>query len=231
MKTQIAFLVVFCAVASLQATRISFGEPDAAAPAKPAAVPAAPVQAQIRIVGGGGGGGGFGGVLPAVPAPAQVRVGANNGVVRFFNYTAPNGQGTQTLNGGQDQNPKAAEIAEVMRELRASENVAEKADLKMRLGNAVTDYFDEDVKARETELTNLEERVKKLRAQLDRRKAAKEEIIQLQLKVLMNDADGLGFTTESESRSEPDTASAPAIYSAPIIQPVPPMPAIIPAKN
>jgi len=46
---------------------------------------------------------------------------------------------------------------------------------------------------RETELTKLDERLSKLRAQLDRRRKAKTDIIQLQVKVLVNEAEGLGF--------------------------------------
>lgn len=50
------------------------------------------------------------------------------------------------------------------------------------------------MKQREAELTKLEERVAKLRAQLDRRKKSKAEITQLQTKVLVNEIDGLGFS-------------------------------------
>ena len=54
--------------------------------------------------------------------------------------------------------------------------------------------FDKDMTSRETDLSQLEERLTKLRNQLKRRKEAKSEIIQLQIKLMVNEADGLGFS-------------------------------------
>jgi hypothetical protein len=69
----------------------------------------------------------------------------------------------------------------------------QKAELMKQLEAAVAAGFDEDMKVREGELSKLEERLNKLRAQLDRRRKAKGEIIQLEVKVLVNEAEGLGF--------------------------------------
>jgi len=69
-----------------------------------------------------------------------------------------------------------------------------KAELTKQLEAAVAEGFDEDMKVRESELSKLEERLNKLRAQLDRRRKAKGEIIQLEVKVLVNEAAGLGFS-------------------------------------
>ena len=46
---------------------------------------------------------------------------------------------------------------------------------------------------REQELKQIEERLTKLRELLDRRRTKKQEIIDLQTKVALNEADGLGF--------------------------------------
>jgi DNA repair exonuclease SbcCD ATPase subunit len=54
-------------------------------------------------------------------------------------------------------------------------------------------YFDEDVNQRERDITQIEERVKNLREQLERRREKKQEIIDLQIKVAQNEAEGLGF--------------------------------------
>jgi hypothetical protein len=89
-------------------------------------------------------------------------------------------------------------IGELMNQLRHSDDSAKKADLMKQLETAVTKFFDEDLKSRETDLAKLEERLNKLRTQLDRRRTAKAEIIQLQLKVLANDAEGLGFSSRSD---------------------------------
>lgn len=80
--------------------------------------------------------------------------------------------------------------------LRGAENDQQKADATKRLNDLLNEYFDEDVKHREGELTRLEERVKNLRAQLDRRRQKKQEIIDLQIKVAANEADGLGMFSQ-----------------------------------
>ena len=84
-----------------------------------------------------------------------------------------------------------------MNQLREADDDAKKADLTKQFEAAVAKHFDEDLKNRETELTKLEERLTKLRAQLDRRRKAKAEIIQLQIKVMVNEAEGLGFSGAS----------------------------------
>lgn len=90
-----------------------------------------------------------------------------------------------------------SEIGELMNQLREADDDAKKADLTKQLQTAVAKHFDEDLTNRETELTKLEERLTKLRAQLDRRRKAKAEIIQLQIKVMVNEAEGLGFSGAS----------------------------------
>ncbi len=90
-----------------------------------------------------------------------------------------------------------SEIGRLVKELGETTEEAKKAEITKKLEAAVTKFFDEDQKVRETELAKLEERLKKLRAQLDRRSKAKADIIQLQLKVLVNEAEGLGFSGTS----------------------------------
>jgi hypothetical protein len=53
--------------------------------------------------------------------------------------------------------------------------------------------FDRDVEQREKELVEVERRVKTLREQLDKRKSLRDDIIGLRLKIILNDAEGLGF--------------------------------------
>jgi hypothetical protein len=230
-KKQLSLVAVFVVVAASLGTGISSGQPNdpdtpaaraAPAPNPPVFVPppAAPAQGLIQFGGRGGGGGGVGGggFSGAVPGQAQIPFDPRNGAVRVWGGNVANGfsgPGNLTVNAIPDQNPKATEIAQVMHDLRTSESPAEKADLKMRLGNAITDYFDDDLKSRETELANLEERLMKLRNQLDRRRAAKAEIVQLQLKVLVNDAEGLGFSSESDSRPGPSPVPTSATYYVP----------------
>jgi len=84
------------------------------------------------------------------------------------------------------------EIGRLIGELGEADD-AKKAELTKQLEAAVAKQFDRDMENRETDLTKLEERLNKLRAQLDRRRKAKTDIIQLQVKVLVNEAEGLGF--------------------------------------
>jgi hypothetical protein len=96
--------------------------------------------------------------------------------------------------GPNPANAVRTEISKLTQQLRQADDDAKKAELVKQLETAVAKYFDEDLKNREGQLTKLEERVTKLRAQLERRRKAKAEITQLQTKVLANDADGLGFS-------------------------------------
>jgi hypothetical protein len=87
------------------------------------------------------------------------------------------------------------EIGTIVDDLRDADD-AEKTAVTKKLEAAVTKQFDRDMEYRESELSKLEERLNKLRGQLDRRRKAKAEIIQLQIKVLVNEAEGLGFGGE-----------------------------------
>ena len=61
----------------------------------------------------------------------------------------------------------------------------------------LTTQFENDLKQREKDLAEVEKRVKTLREQLDKRKGAQAEIINLRLQTLVNDANGLGFPDAS----------------------------------
>ena len=61
------------------------------------------------------------------------------------------------------------------------------------MSKLLASYFDADMKNRQSGLADMTDRVKRLTAQLDKRQAAREEIVQLQLNVLVNEAAGLGF--------------------------------------
>ena len=74
----------------------------------------------------------------------------------------------------------------------------EKAKAKQELQVLLNQYFDEDIKARQTKITEIEQRVAKLKAQLEKRRAAKSELVQLQMKLIENEAAGLGFFGTSE---------------------------------
>jgi hypothetical protein len=72
---------------------------------------------------------------------------------------------------------------------------------RKQLTELIEKYFEEDMVQRQKELADLEKRLAKLREQLDRRRTKKQDIVELQAKVLLNEADGLGFYS-GERRSD-----------------------------
>lgn len=79
----------------------------------------------------------------------------------------------------------------------ANEKTVAEDELKEQLGK----YFDDDMTQRKEELAKIEERLTKLRELLDRRRTKKQEIVDLQVKVALNEADGLGFyNTENQEK-------------------------------
>lgn len=105
------------------------------------------------------------------------------------------GGGTRDVKENSPEGAAEGEIGTLVDELRDADD-AEKTAVTRKLEAAVTKQFDRDMDYRESELRKLEERLNKLRGQLDRRRNAKAEIIQLQIKVLVNEAEGLGFGGE-----------------------------------
>jgi hypothetical protein len=103
-----------------------------------------------------------------------------------------------------------SKIDQIIHRLREADEL-HKPELVKELGNAIAEEFDADMKHREADLTKLEERVAKLRAQLERRKKAKSEITQLQTKVLVNEIEGLGFSHPQTLDANDFRASTPTL--------------------
>jgi hypothetical protein len=68
---------------------------------------------------------------------------------------------------------------------------------------------------RKKELADIESRLEKLRAQLERRRAKKDEIVDLQVKVAINEAEGLGFTSAPRNNFNFDVrVPEPVVFAA-----------------
>jgi hypothetical protein len=161
---------------------------------------------------GGSGGGGF-------------RVGSGGG--NFGRGSAFGGAGVMM-----PVTRARSEISRLVGELRDATEDAKKTEITKKLEEAVTKAFEEDQKSRETELTKLEERLKKLRGQLDRRAKAKSDIIQLQLKVLVNEAEGLGFSgTSLSDHAGYSVIAAPASAGYQNLVPLPGLPGGFPQPD
>src|SRR5262249_10912589 len=136
------------------------------------------------------------------------------------------GQGFQFSQGG-----SLLKAAEAVRNAKGDD---EEAAARKKLTEAVGKGFDEDMAQRKKDLGQLEERVTKLREQLEGRKAKKPEIVDLQIKVLLNEADGLGFSSGSSASDAILKLNGPIyVPGVPgIVPPAPPQPAApaVPAK-
>ena len=149
---------------------------------------------------------------------------ADSGAIRVeagsFGYNTPAlsmwGQGD--VNGGRmmgwgsvtDSIRKSAEA------VRDAKDDDEKKAAEKLLEEGLSKYFDEDMTQRERELDKIEERLTKLRALLERRRAKKQEIIDLQAKVALNEADGLGFyNTERQGKGAAFGAASVQLHPAP----------------
>jgi len=64
----------------------------------------------------------------------------------------------------------------------------------------VSQIFDEDLKRRESEVDDIRHRVSKLKALIEKRKESKDRIVELQLKIQLNEVEGLGFSVKQSAR-------------------------------
>ena len=130
-------------------------------------------------------------VLPA-PAPRSSRV-----------IGSPGGMSSMLAYPGRRRGGRANSAIDIaVQKYQQATNDADKERAKKGLATALSGYFDDDMKNREQELSEIEERVKKLRARLEKRRDAKEKLVELQLQVLINEAEGLGFYSRpSQSQS------------------------------
>jgi hypothetical protein len=120
-------------------------------------------------------------------------------------------------------------------ELNQAEEGEAKAEAEAKLRELLSAYFDEDMNRRADELEDIEERLRQLRSQLERRGNHKPDIIDLQVKVLVNEAAGLGFFSDNGPKGfiftasdDPWTISGPPMglpvpVAAPAAAPAPPV--------
>jgi hypothetical protein len=123
-------------------------------------------------------------------------------------------------------------IREAAKALVEADDDDAREDAERNLNEQLDGYFEEDMKRREEELANVERRVKELRELLERRREKRDDIIRLQVEVLQNEANGLGFfSTEGPGSAQnlnmlfwPPGPSAGLPQGHPPVQPVPATP-------
>jgi hypothetical protein len=86
--------------------------------------------------------------------------------------------------------------------LKSAKSDADKTSATNELSKLLDKSFQRDLERREHEIAQVEARVKKLRDQIEKRKKAKDDILNLRLKTIVNEADGLGFPGGFEADSD-----------------------------
>lgn len=84
--------------------------------------------------------------------------------------------------------------------LRSASSQGDRQAATKELLPALEGYFVADLKVRERELKAIRKRVDRLDTLIERRRKARKEILSLQLEVLTNEAEGLGFFSTSVGR-------------------------------
>jgi hypothetical protein len=127
------------------------------------------------------------------------------------------------------------QIQDAAEKLRDAKDESDRATAQRELTALVDNLFEEDMRIREQELADIAARLDTLRAQLERRRSKKQDIVDLQIKVAINEAEGLGFSSQpKEDGMFNFRVEAPVIVSpsgdvfAPMMPP-PPVPVAIPA--
>lgn len=103
------------------------------------------------------------------------------------------GSGAMSGPGTESRNQLQARLEPILNRLRKAKEEKQKEAIRDELLKALDGYFEKDLKWRSSEIAAIQERVQRLQDRLDQRREAKDEILQLQLNVLENEAAGLGF--------------------------------------
>lgn len=93
-----------------------------------------------------------------------------------------------------DQFKTYEDYRRTVEQLRAAKDDASREKVSEKLTAELDTLFQRDIDRREKEVAEAETRVKKLREQLEKRKNAKKQIIDLHVQTLVNEANGLGFS-------------------------------------
>lgn len=80
--------------------------------------------------------------------------------------------------------------------MKRAANDAEKEEVQQELRKLVNDAFEADLEERQKDIEEVKARVAALEALLEKRRQEKANIIELHIKTLQNEAEGLGFFTE-----------------------------------
>ena len=112
---------------------------------------------------------------------------------------------------------KAFEAA--MQTLKEAKDDDAKKKAQVLIRDHLVKQFERDLVHREKELANVEERLKSLRQQLERRKVSKDDIVSLRLKTIVNNAEGLGFPGDDGAHGEKPISAGLNSFFTPLGEP------------
>ncbi|QDU00247.1 hypothetical protein [Gimesia aquarii] len=93
-------------------------------------------------------------------------------------------------------------LQKLRQELKNAKSNEQKEEVEKSVREALLEYFNKDMKHREAELEKLMLRSSKMSAALEKRAAAKEQLVDLQLKSFKYEMDGLGLFTKQGLTSQ-----------------------------
>ncbi|QEG22312.1 prefoldin domain-containing protein [Mariniblastus fucicola] len=94
---------------------------------------------------------------------------------------------------------KASEVDKAYESLKGAKSDEERSDAKASLRKALVTDYDSKMDQYDEHIESLEKELEEMRERLSRRRAAKEEMVDLKLKELVANADGLGWPSGPKS--------------------------------
>ena len=119
------------------------------------------------------------------------------------------------------QRKEAAKLIETIKSSDATQE--EQAVAQDKLAAILSEQFDQDLKAREQRIVQLEEQLKALREQISKRREAKSRLVKLRIELMVNEAEGLGFP-KAWNQSMDSGANFPGWRTSPFAAPAPAVP-------
>src|SRR3569623_675466 len=151
-------------------------------------------------------------------APVGLAPAASN--VAPYNYLVPAGAGNRVWvyesSDGKLQQAGAQlsrESEELISRYSEASDDEQRQKIKAQLAELVAKQFNLQQQIREDEVAQIEVRVKKLRALIEKRKAAQQSIIENRLDQLLREAEGLGWTPPAERDQQIQYIRTNRIYS------------------
>ena len=141
--------------------------------------------------GGGYGGGGYGGGDGGGYGGGGGSYAASSGIDGYGGYDAA-GREEDYLNT-EDVDVQLQSHTRVLAHQLRTADESQQATVTRAMRKVLGELFERRMKQRESHLQQLEDRLTKLRAQFKRQLDAKNEVIDLRVKTLINEAQGIGF--------------------------------------